>query len=187
MNLIFQYYIPYESFDADMGGQQMPEWAKAGSRSAKAYADFCNADYLLSHDRFFDHLDPRLDSLRLAYDEFFDQYDNVLCLDLDMLIHANAPNIFDYASGDIAMVHELGIFQGAGGWLRNVMEKPLWQRGIIAYGKDLFGSDWMFPKSVLYPEEKYRYLNGEVANPMEKLIIFWHGQNSICHNLKKRS
>lgn len=161
MNLIFQYYIPYESFDADMGGQQMPEWAKAGSRSAKAYADFCNAEYLLSHDRYFDHLDPRLDSLRLVYDEFFDQYDNILCLDLDMLVHSNAPNIFDHASGDIAMVHELGLFTGSsGGWVKSVMEKPLWQRGVIAYGKDLFGSDWMFPKSTLYPNEHYRYLNG---------------------------
>ena len=26
-NLIFQYYIPYENFDADMGGAEMPDWA----------------------------------------------------------------------------------------------------------------------------------------------------------------
>ena len=45
-NLIFQYYIPYESFDADMGGKQMPEWAHAGSRSAKAYAEECDAEYI---------------------------------------------------------------------------------------------------------------------------------------------
>ena len=53
-NLVFQYYIPYESFDADMGGIKLPEWAHAGSRSAKAYADYCGAEYELSHDRFFD-------------------------------------------------------------------------------------------------------------------------------------
>ena len=51
-NLVFQYYIPYESFDADMGGIKLPEWAHAGSRSAKAYADYCGAEYELSHDRF---------------------------------------------------------------------------------------------------------------------------------------
>ena len=52
-NLVFQYYIPYESFDADMGGIRLPEWAHAGSRSAKAYADYCGAEYELSHDTFW--------------------------------------------------------------------------------------------------------------------------------------
>ena len=78
-NLVFQYYIPYESFDADMGGVNMPEWAKAGQRSAMAYADACGAEYMLSHDRYFTHLDPRLDSLRLFYDSQFEQYDNIFC------------------------------------------------------------------------------------------------------------
>lgn len=161
-NLIFQYYIPYESFDADMGGKQMPEWAHAGSRSAKAYAEECNAHYVLSHDRFFQHLDPRLDSLRLVYDSFFDDYDNVLCLDLDMLVHENCPNIFQLAgSEDISMVHELGLFQStSAGWLQKVMNGPLWKRGVIAYGKKLFGDDWSFPKSEMYPQEPFRYLNG---------------------------
>jgi len=58
-NLIYQYYIPYEAGDADIGGVNMPDWAAAGSRSAKAYAKHCGADYLLSHDRFYTHLDPR--------------------------------------------------------------------------------------------------------------------------------
>lgn len=160
-NLIFQYYIPYESFDADMGGKQMPEWAHSGSRSAKAYADKFGAEYLLSHDRYFEHLDPRLDSLRLVYDPFFDDYDNVLCLDLDMLIHRNCPNIFEKAEGDVTMVHELGLFSSSSaGWLKKVMEGRIWQRGVIAYGKKLFDAEWMFPKSKMYPNEPYRYLNG---------------------------
>ena len=85
-NLIYQYYIPYEAGDADIGGVNMPDWAAAGSRSAKTYAKHCGADYMLSHDRFYKHLDPRLDSLRLFYDSQFEKYDNILCLDLDMLI-----------------------------------------------------------------------------------------------------
>ena len=60
------------------------------------------------------------------------------------------------------MVHELGIHVSAGGWIKRVMESPGHERGIIAYGKKLFGKDWMFPKSQLYPKEKYRYLNGGV-------------------------
>ena len=69
-------------------------------------------------------------------------------------------NIFDINIGDVAMVHELGIHVSAGGWMRRVMESPGHERGIIAYGKKLFGKDWMFPKSKLYPQEKFRYMNG---------------------------
>lgn len=159
-NLVFQYYIPYEMNDADMGGVELPEWAKAGSRSAQAYADICKAEYVLDHDRYFEHIDPRLDSTKIIFDEKWDEYDNILSIDLDMLI-ATRENIFDLEIGDVAMVHELGVHTGGpAGWLRRVMEVPLYQRGIIAYGKHLFGKDWMFPKSSLYPNERFRYLNG---------------------------
>ena len=99
-NLIFQYYIPYENFDADMGGAEMPDWAHAGMRSAQKYAQICGAEYELSHDRFLKHLDPRLDSLRLFYDEYFDQFDKILCLDLDMLI-STKENLFEKEIGDV--------------------------------------------------------------------------------------
>ena len=161
-NLVFQYYIPYESFDADMGGIKLPEWANAGSRSAKAYADYCGAEYLLSHDRFFDQIDPRLDSIKIVFDEKYDEYDHILSIDLDMLIHSGVgENIFEKDIKDVAMVHELGVHTGGpAGWLSRVMYQPLYKRGIIAYGKHLWGNDWMFPKSKLYPDEKFRYMNG---------------------------
>ena len=161
-NLVFQYYIPYESFDADMGGIRLPEWAHAGSRSAKAYADYCGAEYELSHDRFFDQIDPRLDSIKIVFDDKYDEYDYILSIDLDMLIHSGvAENIFEKDIKDVAMVHELGVHTGGpAGWLSRVMYQPLYKRGIIAYGKHLWGKDWMFPKSKLYPDEKFRYMNG---------------------------
>ena len=161
-NLVFQYYIPYESFYADMGGIRLPEWAHAGSRSAKAYADYCNAEYELSHDRFFDQIDPRLDSIKIVFDEKYDEYDHILSIDLDMLIHSGVgENIFEKDIKDVAMVHELGVHTGGpAGWLSRVMYQPLYKRGIIAYGKHLWGEDWMFPKSKLYPDEKFRYMNG---------------------------
>ena len=161
-NLVFQYYIPYESFDADMGGIRLPEWAHAGSRSAKAYADYCGAEYELSHDRFFNQIDPRLDSIKIVFDEKYDEYDYILSIDLDMLIHSGVgENIFEKEIKDVAMVHELGVHTGgAAGWLSRVMYQPLYKRGIIAYGKHLWGEDWMFPKSKLYPDEKFRYMNG---------------------------
>lgn len=161
-NLILQYYIPYESFDADMGGVDMPDWAMAGADNAAKYARYCGADYKLITSRYFEHLDPRLDSTRLFYDKQFEEYDNILCLDLDMFVCTN-DNIFESIDqkADVAMVHELGVHTGGpSGWMRNVMDKPLYQRGIIAYGKHLFGKDWMFPKSSLYPNERFRYLNG---------------------------
>ena len=161
-NLVFQYYIPYESFDADMGGIRLPEWAHAGSRSAKAYADYCGAEYELSHDRFFDQIDPRLDSIKIVFDEKYDEYDYILSIDLDMLIHSGVgENIFEKEIKDVAMVHELGVHTGGpAGWLSRVMYQPLYKRGIIAYGKHLWGEDWMFPKSKLYPDEKFRSMNG---------------------------
>ena len=162
-NLVFQYYIPYESFDADMGGVELPEWAMAGSRSAKAYAEKYGAEDILDHDRYFDHLDPRLDSTKIVFDDKYDEYDYILCLDLDMLIRADCENIFMVEPEDVAMVHELGVHTGGpAGWMRRVMDAPLYQRGIIAYGKHLFDKDWMFPKSTLYPDERFRYLNGGI-------------------------
>lgn len=159
-NLIFQYYIPYEMGDKDIGGVEMPEWAHAGKRSAQAYAKLCGADYILDHDRYFEHIDPRLDSTKLIFDEKWDEYDNILSIDLDMLISTKW-NIFDYIIGDVAMVHELGVHTGMPArWMQRVMDVPLYQRGIIAYGKHLFGENWMFPKSEKYPEERFRYLNG---------------------------
>ena len=161
-NLVFQYYIPYESFDADMGGIRLPEWAHAGSRSAKAYADYCGAEYELSHDRFFDQIDPRLDSIKIVFDKKYDEYDYILSIDLDMLIHSGVgENIFEKEIKDVALVPELGVHTGGpAGWLSRVMYQPLYKRGIIAYGKHLWGEDWMFPKSKLYPNEKFRYMNG---------------------------
>lgn len=158
-NLIFQYYIPYEAGDSHYGGVKMPSWAITGSISAKNYADKIGAEYLLSHDRYFTHLDPRLDSLRLFYDESFDEYDNILCLDLDMLVNTDE-NVFELDFEDVAMVHELGVHKYQGHWLDKVMNVPGYQRGVIAYGKRIFGDNWMFPKSKLYPNEKFRYLNG---------------------------
>lgn len=160
-NLIFQYYIPYESFDADMGGVEMPDWAKAGSANAQKYAEHCGAEYVLSHNRFFPTLDPRLDSLQIFYDPKFEKYNNILTLDLDMLVCTDT-NIFDeIENADVAMVHELGVHTGGPAtWLKRVMDVPIYQRGIIAYGKHLFGPEWMFPPSKKYPKERFRYLNG---------------------------
>lgn len=158
-NLIYQYYIPYEGNDKHLGGDKMPKWAINGQRSAQRYAEHCGADYLFIQDKYYPELDPRLESLRVHNDPQFEKYNKVLVLDLDMTVDTKE-NIFNLPMKDVAMVHENGIFQFQSRWLSSVMDVPLSKRGIIAYGKKLFGNDWMFPKSVLYPLEKYRYMNG---------------------------
>lgn len=158
-NLIFQYYIPYEGNDSRLGGQSMPKWAVKGMESAQKYAKGVGADYLMVHDKYFPELDPRLETLRIHHDPYFEKYDKVLALDVDMTVDTRM-NIFNIPIKDVAMVHENGIFQYQAGWLKGVMNVPLEQRGIIAYGKKLFGDDWMFPKSTQYPLESYRYMNG---------------------------
>jgi hypothetical protein len=85
-NLVFQYYIPYEANDSHKGGVKMPTWAEIGSESAKAYAEHVDAEYRLDHVRHFPHLDPRLDSLKIIYDTFYDQYDTILSIDLVVLL-----------------------------------------------------------------------------------------------------
>ena len=37
--------------------------------------------------RYFKYLDPRLDALRVIYDPFFDKYDKILSIDLDILLY----------------------------------------------------------------------------------------------------
>ena len=70
-------------------------------------------------------------------------------------------NIFDIKIEDVAMVHELGLHTStSGNWLKRVMSGQMSERGVMAYGKHIFGKDWMFPKSKMYPNEEYRYLNG---------------------------
>ena len=78
--------MPYEANDAHLGGVEMPSWAKAGSKSAKQYAEQCDAEYILDHNRYFKHLDPRLDALKVIYDPQYDKYDKIL-------IHEGKTNI----------------------------------------------------------------------------------------------
>lgn len=159
-NLVFQYYVPYQGNDKDMGGEAMPGWAKAGWQCAVKYANAVGAQHKLVTERYNESLDPRLDSLQI-FNKEYDTFDYILSMDLDMLF-MTTENVFGLMEGkDVAMVHELGVHTGRpAGWMRKVMDAPLTERGTIAYGKSIFGDDWMFPKSELYPKERFRYLNG---------------------------
>lgn len=88
--------------------------AHESSKSVKAYADSIGVNYEYTEKPYFDHtLHPTkrnegflYDVARLWLDPFFDNYDNVLFLDADILISKNASNIFDYHSKDVSGVLE---------------------------------------------------------------------------------
>ena len=158
-NLVYQYYIPYQGNDKDMGSERMPKWAQVGSFNAHWYAYKNNAEYMLRTDRVYPHLDPRLESTRIIFDSEFDQYDTIISMDLDMMF-TTSESLFEKPIEYLGMVHEKNIHTRKAGWLSTIMDRPVEQRGIIAYAKTIFGKDFQFPKSSLYPEERYRYLNG---------------------------
>ena len=104
-NLIYQYYIPYEAGDADIGGVNMPDWAAAGSRSAKAY----NIDYVLQDQPIlmitpdpFQTNRSKEATARLGYLPIYEKenaftylrsYDQVAIIDSDVYIRPDAPNL----------------------------------------------------------------------------------------------
>ena len=109
-NLIFQYFIPYNDHQTHLNesGIGLPSWVNIGKTSAEKYAEVIGAEYMFSDQKFmFSELNV-FESLRVIFNKKFDEYDNVLVLDVDMIINTKE-NIFDIPVGDIAMVHELSL------------------------------------------------------------------------------
>ena len=100
-NLIYQYYLPYNK------GEKTPQWVEIGVQSAKQYSDAINTEYMFYDKPYLNSSIAVFESLRLIFDPLFDQYDNILLLDVDMIINTT-DNIFDIPFEDIAMVHEHG-------------------------------------------------------------------------------
>src|SRR5210317_1145032 len=132
-NLIYQYFIPYKS-------GEKPIWVDLGMNSAKKYADKINCEYMYYDKKYLNATLNVFESFRLIFDKTFDEYDNILLLDIDMLIRTEE-NIFDIEFEDIAMVHEYGArnrppVPGAS------FDETFWRnyfydlnRGVISYAK----------------------------------------------------
>lgn len=93
-NLIYQYF-----------DKELPIWAKISSKMFKEYANSCNAEYLIETKCTFSLKSPYFEYLKLIYDKQFDEYDNILFCDLDV-IPEKKDNIFKIQFEDIAMVAE---------------------------------------------------------------------------------
>lgn len=93
--------------------------ANASSKSVKAYASSIGVNYKYTESPYFKYKTKGSEGLlyevsRLWMDSFFDDYDDVLFLDTDILISKQAGNIFEHHSNDISGVLESEIFTSKG-------------------------------------------------------------------------
>lgn len=90
-NLVFQYYVG-----------NIPAWAKASATLCSNYAKKFGVEHQFHTDSKFSD-NPYYESLRLLYDESFDEYDHILYLDADIAPNTKE-NIFDYTVADVGAV-----------------------------------------------------------------------------------
>lgn len=148
-NLIYQYFLPYTGNNRDIigNGVDLPKWAEIGKASAKRYAEAIGAQYEFCDEWKMHAPNQNLESCRVWMDEYFDQFDKVLLLDVDTIIKTRL-DIFKEEIADIGMVHEGGVASPKS-YINNTIAR------IESYG------DITLPKSKTIPHEK-RYLNGGV-------------------------
>ena len=112
-NVIFQYYLDFngvgkQGYHYTNGGP--PDWAQKSVEYFKRYAENHNADYYFFEDRFVDSTSNFFEVTRIFKDPLFDQYDNLLYCDVDVIPKNMDNNIFE----------ELGEYDVAG-WPENRM------------------------------------------------------------------
>jgi hypothetical protein len=98
--------------------------AQISKTSFEKYAEHVGADHFYSDERVFTKghgcsQSIMFECLRVIYDPMFDQYDNVLFVDTDIVVNTEE-NIFDIFEGDVMGVLETDIITdhggGYGGW-----------------------------------------------------------------------
>jgi len=71
-------------------------------QSIKQYAETCDADFkILSHTPDVNTYDNKPHYRILEVQKLFDDYDRILCIDCDMIVNKNCPNIFDLVPEDM--------------------------------------------------------------------------------------
>ena len=148
MNLIYQFYIPFKK--NPQKGPEYDTYVKSSVDNVRRYASRIGAHHRL-HTKRWKPNNTRwveLDSIRVWQDSFFDEYENVIVMDVDMFFNTNE-NIFD-VHGDalMSMVHERNF-----GSHRSCE----WQRERLL---SVVNSGIVLPKSTLYPKDPFRFLNG---------------------------
>lgn len=109
-NLVVQVDIPGKVTDNVMHGYFNKLYDTSKTEFAK-YAKNIGADYLCIHCKRYS-LHPTYERFQI-FEEEFDQYDNILYLDCDIIPASNAKNIFEeYKENDFAAFSEGSVFYG---------------------------------------------------------------------------
>ena len=96
-NLVFQYHLPANGvgklphYENEEG---IPDWAIRSNEYFQRYAETHGADYLLGTERTVDCDSNYFEICRVFLDPAFDQYDQVLYVDLDVMPKNMDANIF---------------------------------------------------------------------------------------------
>lgn len=143
-NLIWQYHTDTKrSYD----GIHRKRMAMASAETVSFYAMKYGAEYeMASHSRWWRngyHGGPAMERFQLL-DQRFDDYDQILYIDTDILVSPDAPNIFEeYADATIAGLHQthrrdITLLQE--GWLHNEFPDPARYRASYVNGAILLMS-----------------------------------------------
>lgn len=103
-NVIFQYYLNFNG----VGKQGMhyptegiPKWVFISSIKFREYAEKHNATHVMGLDRYVKSTSNFFEVTRLFRDPYFDQFDNLLYVDCDVIPKNMGANIFDVPFGDV--------------------------------------------------------------------------------------
>jgi lipopolysaccharide biosynthesis glycosyltransferase len=80
----------------------IPDWVNYSHKYFEKYAEMHGADYRFFRDRFVKSSSNYFEKARTWIDPFFDQYDKVLYVDVDVMPKNMLANIFDIDVKDIA-------------------------------------------------------------------------------------
>ena len=168
-NLIYQYFVPYTILlnPNENKTKEFPEWAKIGRESAKNYADTIGAEYMFQDKKYMNEKTLNVfESFRIIFDETFDEYDNILLLDIDMIVNTKE-DIFKIKVDDIGMVHEAGVYNRPPMKSGPSFDKGFWNRyfnhpisGVTSYAKKYVNPFFVWEKSKLYSKEPFALYNG---------------------------
>jgi len=104
-NAIFQYYLNYNGIGKQSRHyptEGMPEWAEYSVAHFKEYAKKHDADHHFMTDRFVESRSNYFEVTRIFKDPIFDQYENVLYCDVDVMPKNMDANVFNLPVIDVA-------------------------------------------------------------------------------------
>lgn len=160
-NLIYQYFLPYPN-----DPNPFPKWVEIGVDSARKYAEHIGVEYMFYDKPYMNSVINVFESFRIIFDESFDQYDNILLLDVDMIVNTKENVFEEVVVEDVGMVHELGVknrppVPGA------KFDQQFWYNyfhhpysGVVTYARKYLSVDFEWKKPKSHRKEPFAMYNG---------------------------